>query len=168
MIPPLWREEIYHPLVVHFPIGVLFAATLLYAVAALSARREGAHGVRVGGRVLLAIGVAFAWAAIYTGNLAEDVVNRVICDPTVTHRHEELAEYAAIAASIILACDLVAWRLHLKTPRASWLRFWPAIVSVLLLGTYGLLLRAAHLGASLVFQQAAGVHRPSEACTEFE
>jgi uncharacterized membrane protein len=168
VIPPLWREQTYHPLLVHFPIGVLFAATLLYAVAALAARRERAPGLRAAGRVLLTVGVAFAWAAIYTGNLAEDVVNRVICDPTVTHQHEELAEYAAIAASLILAADLVAWRGELKTPAARWLKFWPPIASLLLLGAYGVLLRTAHLGASLVFQQSAGVYRPSESCKEFE
>ena len=164
----MWREETYHPLLVHFPIGVLLAAMLLYGLAAFAGRRERFSGLLPASRVLLAIGVASAWAAVYTGNLAEDVVNRVICDPTVTHRHEDLAQYATIAASLLLAIDLVAWRLEAKTSLHRWLRPWPAIMSALLLATYGLLLRTAHLGASLVFQQGAAVHRPSEDCKEFE
>lgn len=167
-MPSIWREEVYHPLLVHFPIGLLLAATVLHGLAAVAGGRERFAHLRAAGRILLAIGVASAWAAIYTGNLAEDVVNRVICDPTVTHRHEELAEYATIAASLVLALDLVARKLQLKSSQARWLRSWPAIMAVLLFATYGLLIRTAHLGASLVFQQAAAVHRPSEDCKEFE
>jgi uncharacterized membrane protein len=171
----MWRVELIHPLLVHFPIGLLVAAALLEAIGMLLSAGGGrlaAVGRSLSGcaLVMLVLGVPLAWAAVYTGGLAENVVNRVICDPTVTHDHQDAAWLASSVFSGALALALAA-RWGAASPRtglvaaARWLRL--LALPVILAGA-GLLGYAGHLGARLVYQQGAAVHHPSESCREFE
>jgi hypothetical protein len=120
--------------------------------------------------VLLALGVPLAWATVYTGGLAEDVVNRVICDPTLTHDHQDASWLASGIFSAALALALAArWGGASTRPSlasvARWLRL--LVLPVVLAGA-AQLAYAGHLGARLVYQQGAAVYHPSESCREFE
>lgn len=159
-IPDFWRAEIWHPLSIHLPLALLIAGSLFY-VFSLIIRKDA--WLKPAG-IFVLIGTLGAWVAVYTGNLADAAVARGICDPTVLEAHEQNAWVVTgffTAASLLIVF--------------SWLNFWQRfkkwmylVIIALMLAGSGFLIYTGHLGATLVYQQAAGVHQPSEDCTEFE
>ena len=163
-VPSLWRIELLHPLCVHFPIAFLSLAAVLSLFLPFFRERASFSFLAATRTWLLCAGVLAAWLAFYAGSMAEDVVNRVICDPTVTHRHEDLARLSSLlfsAALILVLGEKAAARIF---PERVLLWLQAAICAAGL----ALLIPTAHLGASLVYQQGAAVYRPSAECLEFE
>ena len=159
-IPDFWRTEVFHPLSVHFPIALLIMAFLFKVVAIRYSREVWERG----GTILLIAGVITIWIAIFTGDLADGVVSRKICDPTVLKDHENMAWTTAWVFSAGFLFDLLR---QLKYPVLK-NRITKFIVILLLAIGTGTLGYTGHLGAQLVYQQAAGVYVPSGDCTEFE
>ncbi|MDT0648043.1 DUF2231 domain-containing protein [Zunongwangia sp. F260] len=159
-IPEFWRTEVYHPLSVHFPIVLLLLA-FIFKLFALKFKRE---LWETGGTLMLLLGVAGIWIAIYTGNLADGVVSRKLCDPTILKDHENMAYLSAYIFSGSLLVDLAA---YFKTYFFRKMIVQIVLVLGLAAGT-GVLMYVGHLGATLVYQQAAGVNIPSGNCAEFE
>lgn len=169
-IPSLWRTELYHPLIVHLPIGILLLGSACGLFTEVRRYRTTAAGDDRVLRLMLIPGAALAWCAIYSGTLAEDVVNRTICDPTVTHSHRDLAFIAAYiftAAAIIATIRAPLLSRITDGSKAAARSVSAALILLLAAGSF-YLVSAAHLGASLVYLQAAGVYHPSESCKEFE
>jgi len=160
-IPDFWRTEVFHPLSVHFPIALLLIA-FVFQLIALRYKRE---LWEVGGTVLLALGVVGVWVAVYTGDLADGIVSRNLCDPTVLKEHENLAYVTAWLFTSALVVDLLKnYSSLIKGAKMNYLK----ILLVLLMGVgSGYLMYVGHLGATLVYQQAAGVYQPSADCNEF-
>lgn len=157
-IPDFWRTEVFHPLSVHFPIVLLLLATLFKLISLWSSKITWDHG----GRVLLVLGVIGVWISIYTGNLADGIVSRQLCDPTVLKEHENFAYTTAWIFTIALLIELISNYVDLlKTKITS------IILFLMLLSGSATLTYVGHLGAELVYQQAAGVNVPSEDCSEF-
>lgn len=169
-IPSLWRIELLHPLLVHLPIGLLLFGSvcgLLSEVRRFKSRTNPDDSLL---RLLLVPGAAFAWGAVYTGSMAEDVVNRKICDPTVTARHEDLAliaVYIFTAAAVLVLVRAPLLRRCCRAAGHAAMALSLGLILLLCTGSY-YLINAAHLGASLVYLQAAGVYQPSQSCNEFE
>lgn len=159
-IPDFWRTEVFHPLSVHFPIALLLAAFIFKIVALKNSREVWEKG----GTVLLIAGVVTLWLAVFTGDLADGVVSRKICDPTILKDHENLAWTTAWLFTAGLGIDLLR---QLKYPVFKNLLFKFFMILLLAIGT-GTLMYTGHLGATLVYQQAAGVYTPSGNCAEFE
>lgn len=159
-LPDFWRTEVLHPMFVHFPIALLTVA-FLFKVIALKYKREVWER---GGTVLLCLGVVGVWAAIITGGLAEDIVSDTICDPSVLEEHMDKAWITAWLFTAGLAIDLLR---YIKFPLFKNTVFLIAVILILTGGT-GLLAYVGHLGAKMVFQQAAAVHKPSSDCSEFK
>jgi len=157
-LPDFWRTEVFHPLSVHFPIVLLLMATLFKLISLWSSKITWDHG----GRLLLLLGVIGIWIAIYTGNLADGIVSRQLCDPTVLKEHENFAYTTAWIFTAALIIELLMRYIDLVKTRII------SIILVLLMfaGT-GTLMYVGHLGAQLVYQQAAGVNIPSGDCAEF-
>lgn len=159
----MWRAELWHPMVVHFPIVLLLGAAIARLFwHALSSSRAGVALAM--SRVMLYAGLAFAWIAVYTGTVADSVVSRTVCDPTVLEAHEQAAFRLGYLFSVAVAVDLldllgIQWI-------SSALKRW--LVTVLLVGGSLYLGYTAHLGAKLVYQQSAAVYQPTEGCREFE
>lgn len=156
------REELFHPATVHFPIA--FLGVVGFAAAFWLVTRRGSATLLF----LLTFGVAGGWIGILTGGWAEDVVNRVICDPTVTHDHEMWAEWSVWVASAVWPLLAVA---HFRRSSSNSYFRKPIVRSIVasaLLFVSGSVLWAGHLGASLVYQQGAAVYKPGPQCTEFE
>lgn len=164
-VPDFWRVELYHPLSVHAPLALLVVGTL-FRLAGQLAGREGRLGFLLpAGRLMLALGAASAWVAIWTGTLADGQVGRTLCDPTVAKTHEQLAWAVALTFSVAVLVDYLAGKIITATALSRTL-------AVFLAGAYlagaGMLVYGGHLGATLVYQQAAAVYHPSESCAEFE
>ncbi|WP_367183307.1 DUF2231 domain-containing protein [Christiangramia sp.] len=157
-LPEFWRTEVFHPLSVHFPIVLLLMATLFKLITLGSSKITWDHG----GRVLLLLGVIGIWISIYTGNLADGIVSRQLCDPTILKDHENLAYTTAWIFTIALLFELLSRYVDLiKTKSTS------IILVLLMMAGSATLAYVGHLGAELVYQQAAGVNVPSGDCAEF-
>lgn len=157
-LPDFWRTEVFHPLSVHFPIVLLLLATLFKLISLWSSKITWDHG----GRVLLVLGVIGVWISIYTGNLADGIVSRQLCDPTVLKEHENFAYTTAWIFTIALLIELISNYVDLLKTRII-----SIILVLMLLSGSATLTYVGHLGAELVYQQAAGVNVPSEDCSEF-
>ena len=161
-LPEFWRTEVFHPLSVHFPIALLLVG-FVFKLISLKFKRE---VWELGGTILLLTGVLGVWIATYTGNLADGIVSRKICDPTILKDHQNMAYVTSWIFTAALAAD------SLKYLRNSFLagkrKILSFLVALLMLGGSGFLIYVGHLGAELVYQQGAGVYMPAEDCREFE
>lgn len=160
-LPEFWRTEVFHPLSVHFPIALLFVAFLFKSIAIWSERETW----QLGGSILLILGVVGLWVSIYTGNLADGIVARKICDPTILKDHQNLSYTTSWIFTFTLALDL--FRPVLKPFLQYKERLFKLLIAVIMLIGVGFLSYTGHLGATLVYQQGAGVYTPSSDCYEF-
>ncbi|UII30637.1 hypothetical protein LVD17_20295 [Fulvivirga ulvae] len=160
LLPDWIRTEVYHALSVHFPIAFLLLGTLLKLIAVFVKK----DFLATSGSLLLYLGTITAWIAIYTGDLADGKVSRSICDPTVLKSHENMAYYLAYIFSAATTLDVAIRSGKLNNFRGIGTL---AVAFLMLIGS-SLLTYMGDLGASLVYEQAAGVSVPSEDCKEFE
>lgn len=113
------------------------------------------------------IGVALA---MKSGELAENVVNKVICDPTITKKHEEFAEIVTVLVMLSGALEIA--RIILFKLKSQFIFFHEKklnlVISILMLLASLTLFQVGHLGASLTYQQASAVYVPTKECKEFE
>lgn len=158
-LPDFWRTEVWHPLSVHFPIALLLTAFLFKTIGLWSKKTLWSQG----GTVLLFFGTIGAWMAVYTGDLADGIVSREICDPTVLKDHENAAFTMAWLFTTAMILDGIIFSGLLK----KGVRYIKILVFVLSLIGTGFLAYTGHLGATLVYQQGAGVYQPSSDCKEF-
>ena len=161
-IPDFWRTEIWHPLSVHFPIALLTFATLFYAVSFFLKGNTGKTFVLMA-KILLLFGVAAAWLSIFTGNKADGAVARTICDPIVLKDHE-ISAYTSTIIFSVAAFFLLLTDIPLVKKGRQILQ---ALVMAGLLAGSGYLVYTGHLGATVVYQQGAGVYKPDINCTGF-
>jgi len=160
-LPEFWRTEVFHPLSVHFPIALLLVA-LVFKIITIWSKKE---TWQLGGSVLLGLGVVGLWIAIYTGNLADGIVSRKICDPTILKDHQNLAFITAWIFTASFIFDVLLQLFSDKIRRKSWV--FKLLLIILLITGNGFLTYTGHLGATLVYQQGAGVYTPSSDCNEF-
>lgn len=161
-VPGMWREELWHPIMVHFPVALLIFGATLYAVQfavpySLKAR------TLFSARVMLTAGTLGAWLAIWTGHRADSVVGRTLCDPLVLEAHENYAYWMAWLFTIAVALDYGS--MLMRNNRV----LLPLRIAFLLAFAVGGALTGyiGHLGAKLVYQQGAATYQPSEDCSEF-
>jgi uncharacterized membrane protein len=160
--PSFWRTEIWHPLTVHFPISLLLLASIVKLVVLFLRTEQALFWSRAGAYMLYAGSLA-AWLSIYTGDMADGIVSRKLCDPTVLKDHEIAAYNLAYLFSAATALDL-SLRLNLIKLKTGLLQV--VVVLLMLVGT-GYLIYTGHLGASVVYQQAGGVNIPAGDCAGF-
>ena len=158
-LPGLWRTEIWHPLSVHFPITLLLIAAF-FKLIALFSKKDLWH---FGGSIFLLAGVLSAWISIYTGNLADGAVSRTLCDPTVLKDHQNAAYIMTGIFSGAAIADTLLWTSFLRVKQI----FFMKIIVLLMFAGSAALIYTGHLGITLVYQQGAGVYKPSADCSEF-
>lgn len=164
-LPSIWRTELFHPMVVHFPIVLLSFGTVGWVAGQILSSRDGYEWLVPGGRALLWLGVITTWMAIYTGSLADAEVVRTLCDPTVVETHEELAYLVGYLFSGAVLVDGA----NLYFEWEGWsIMILRGMIGLTLFAGSGVLFYVGHLGATLVYQQGAGVYQPSKDCIEFD
>lgn len=159
-LPDFWRTEVWHPLAVHLPLTALLLATLAFIISLFLKKNDWYQT----GVFLIIAGTLGAWAAVYTGNLADAIVVRDLCDPTVLESHENLAYLTSWIFTLTSFTSLSFYVKKLKLNR----KVIKILVVVFALTGSVFLARVGHLGATLVYQQAAGVYVPSDDCSEFQ
>lgn len=153
----MWRIELLHPVTVHWPIVVSLLAVLFWIAARLGRWWSPLRVFRVPATVLILLAAASAWLAVLTGYWADSVVGRDMYDPRPLKAHEnnaELVSWLLIAASVL---ELARYfpRLHRRVRAGA-----SVVLLAVLLASCGVMAWTAHLGASLVYQQGAGVVMP--------
>ncbi len=154
-LPPF---EGMHPLVVHFPIAFLMTVWIPALIAVVN-RKHGYQWMLVT-LLWFAIGIVGVFAAVLTGEAAEDIV--VATSQTVkdaVHEHEELGEFvrSIMIVGFLVFAALTAW-VGIKKPKKAVI----AVGAVISLAIYGFgvanLVKASHEGGVLVHKY--GVHAP--------
>lgn len=154
MFPPIPDWDGLHPLVVHFPIALLYVAPVFVLLAIVT--RKHADGFLLSAVILLIIGTIGAFVAVSTGEAAMQLADTT--DPAVSEtleRHEELAEDARTVFAILTVLA-IAWLVlpryvkPLARPAVSLVG--TALLFVLLLAANVLLANAAHQGGRLVHE----------------
>jgi len=159
----MWREELIHPLVVHFPVALLIFGTLFWITGLFWHKRF--PFLRPAGRLMLLIGTIGAWTAVYTGNLADGEVARTLCDPTVAKDHQRFAYMVGYLFSAFIVIEWIFTKGFLPFINT---RLVKSALAILLIAGCGFLGYVGHLGGKLVYQQSAAVYQPTEGCAEFE
>jgi uncharacterized membrane protein len=143
MLPPLPGWNGLHPLVTHFPIGLLLTVPVFLVISLCWPRRR---TWAIAALVLMLLGTAGAFLATSTGEASAEAVELAGRAGAVLERHEDLAELArnlfAGLAGVFIA---IVGAPHLLARR------WRPIFSTVLEGGF----LAAYLGACIVLANAA-------------
>jgi uncharacterized membrane protein len=157
-LPPVPSWDGLHPLIIHFPIALLFAAPLFVVIGAALGPRRG-RPMLYSALLLMALGAASTFFAIKTGEAAGKIAERSPEINAMIERHESLAENTSLTFSvltILFAGILLAPVVRHRTPG----RIASTILPLLFLVAYGegmlLLANTADHGGRLVHE--LGVH----------
>ncbi|MHB8078885.1 MAG: DUF2231 domain-containing protein [Candidatus Krumholzibacteriia bacterium] len=156
-LPPLPGWDGLHPLIVHFPIALLFVAPVFLAAAL--ARPAWRRAALASALVLATLGTAALYIAVPTGKAAGQLAERTPEINAALERHESLAETTRTLFTIltvILAVMLLAPRLLGRDLAPAPARLLQAAFLALYLGGTLVLANAAHEGGRLVHE--FGVH----------
>lgn len=149
----MWRIELLHPAVVHFPVALTVAGSLFWLLGHLTK----CGNFRAPAALTLLLAMLGAWAAVQTGFWADAEVGRELYDPRPLKDHENLG----LAFAWLMSAIALAEILRLTLFRNRRLRLVLNLLLGLALGIAMVLLGyTAHLGAGLVYQQGAGVEMP--------
>jgi uncharacterized membrane protein len=158
------RPEVWHALSVHFPIALLPVATITILISFFM-KGPAKRSWQTAATLLLFAGCLMAWIAVYTGSEAEGLVARKICDPTVLKDHEisgERMTWIFTASALFLIGSVTdALRGRFKTISLY-------LACALMLTGTGYLVYTGHVGATLVYEQGAGVKDHEVDCSEYE
>ena len=170
------RIELLHPMIVHFPIALLLTGAFARLLYFFAGNKKWADHLRVIYLWSLFFGFIGLIGAFLSGDEAEGVVNKIICDPTITNDHEDYAKLTMIACGVTLSLAAsqpifqTEWfKSRVKTSSTvflSWLHPYLKVLEVVVLViTLGLLVYSSHLGGTLVYEQgAAYLTTPNENC----
>lgn len=143
-----------HPILIHFPIALLFSAALVDVVAALARRNR----LRDGATALLVAGTVFLPLTYWTGRLASDrAISPFPRAQAVMSEHSDLAWLTLwVFVALTMFRLVLAYRARLQRG--------PHVVTTLLLvAATGLLGVTADRGGRLVFDLGVGVRPVREA-----
>lgn len=151
--------QTWHPLTVHFPIAFL----MLSGILSLYLLINYSGSLAKFNLALMGLGIITAFLSLYTGDIEDGKVSRTLCDPTVLKTHENYGYYMIwcyVTLFIFWMAKLYSRLQHYK----AIITLFIALSSIAGLGT---LVYTGHLGASLVYKQAAGVEVPDGDCSGF-
>ena len=159
-LPPIPPLEGMHPIVVHFPIGILLIAWLPILVGVIDKKRRNAWFASA--FMLLLVGTIGAFAAVFTGEATEETVGTTSqLIENAIHEHEEAAEMARnlfIATTIVfLAVWLTLAKINEKKKAMVAVAGGALVVAFYAVASLALA-NAGHLGGVLVHQH--GIHAP--------
>lgn len=135
-----------HPMLVHFPIGLLTASVLFEGIGAWWNREH----FRESALWLLVLGLLGGVSAAVAGGMAEETAEKAGIAESLIETHETLA-----LMTLGLFGALLLFRVFLRN------RFTPRIMAGYFLASVvglGLLSVTGHLGGDLVYQHGAGVN----------
>ncbi len=149
--PPIPSWDGLHPLIIHFPVGLLLVVPVFIILSLVSKRSGRAYAMAA--LVLMLLGTAAVFVAVSTGEAAGQLAERTPEINRVLTHHEELAETTRVVFSVLTA----AFALILFGPKLlkrELGRVPPAVLTLIFLVLYlaGALVlsNTAHNGGMLV------------------
>ena len=135
-----------HPMVVHFPVALLMGSVLFDLLASWLQN----PGLRSAAKYCLWAGIVTGFAAVQTGEMAEEALEHGAVLHELIEEHEHWAKRGLIA--FVVLAVLRAW--HGAKSQLEDLPLWyfiGALAAAVVLG------RGAHLGGQMVYEHGAGV-----------
>lgn len=145
---PGWAPNV-HPLIVHFPIGLLLTAAVVDTVAWLLRCNQPLRSVATG---LYVTGTLTLLAAYFTGRAAAETVWLPGMAHAAVKEHWDMAFRAVWFFGVLTVIrTIVLWRF--PTPR------WPAVAALAMAGALGvgLIAETGDRGGRLVYEHAVGI-----------
>lgn len=143
------RIELLHPIINHFTVAFLFIGVIVKLIGFFCRKKMIYPQMLAFSRALLTIGVGFALCSIITGELADDVVEKQLCELDVLQLHEKIAFATASAFVPALVLDWIR-----KWAPRRWLT---VLSSILYISATGMLLLLGALGGDVVYSQGGAV-----------
>jgi len=160
-LPPSWDG--FHPLIVHFPIGLLAVAPLLVVLGLILRKHE--RGLNVAALTLMALGTAAAFLAVSTGEAAEDAATVTGPVHRLIEEHGEAAEFARTLFVVLTLAFAGITLLPTMAPKLKRSARVGAAIGFLVLYAVSLLplMNAGHLGGELVHSHGVRANLSSAA-----
>ena len=157
-LPPLPSWDGLHPLIIHFPIGLLFVAPLFVVIGAIL-KPQKSRPMFVAALLLMVLGTVAAVIAMESGEATAKLADRTPQINAVISAHEDLAERTVItftALDLLFLAIVVLPQLMKRVPA----RLLTTALPLLFLAAYAFgvltLTNTAHNGGRLVHE--FGVH----------
>lgn len=99
-LPPIPTWDGLHPLIIHFPIGLLLVAPVLVLIGAVMPPRKG-RTMLIAALVLMVLGTVSVFIALQTGEAAAELADRTPEINAIIQQHESLAEKTRLVFSIL-------------------------------------------------------------------
>lgn len=153
------REELIHPALIHFPISCLILILFTKSAQIFMAKKSKDYLKLISFThyFLLFVGLSMLLPVIFLGDMALDVIKGQLCSLTTAYKHEELSQMTLIIFILVLALEVT-----LLTGKVKKSLF--GIAHILILFFIGIgdfyLIKTAHLGGILVYEQGAAVKIP--------
>lgn len=152
--PPIPSWDTLHPLIIHFPIALLFIAPVFILLGSLLKPEKG-RAYLIAALVLMAAGTASIFMAVQTGEAAGKLAERTPAINAVLEHHEQLAEATQVGFSV-LTVIFTAILLVPRLLRSNSSRLVATVLPLVFLVFYGagilLLTNTAHDGGRLVHE----------------
>lgn len=153
-LPPIPTWDGLHPLIIHFPIGLLLIAPVMILISVLMPPQKG-RTMLLAALVLMIVGTVSVFIALETGEAAAELADRTPEINALIQHHESLAERTRIVFSVLTlgfaAILFLPTILKRQVSRASHI-----ILPLVFLCFYGagavLLANTAHQGGRLVHE----------------
>jgi len=152
-LPPIPSWDGLHPLVIHFPIALMFVAPILVILAVVV--RKHAGGLLLGASGLMIISAVSAIVAVSTGEAASGLAEKVPGAGAILDNHEKLGEQAR-TLTVLLALAMCAGTAGyiFKADKAPG-KLWLGLAGLYLVGhAFGAIViaKAGHEGGRLVHE----------------
>jgi uncharacterized membrane protein len=152
-LPTLPPWDGLHPLVIHFPIALVFVSPLLILLAMLW--KQQTRTLLIVATLMMLLAAAGAWLATSTSGAAEEFAENVPGAKSILHEHEELGEaarnFTTALAIVLLVATAAFCKWNAKVPRAATLI--GGLIFLLANGSTALVIaNAAHEGGRLVHE----------------
>jgi uncharacterized membrane protein len=143
------RWELLHPMIVGFPISFLIFGSFLRISCFFFKKREFYPQLVTYSRVLVLIGILLGITAVFSGEIANNIIYSSLCNPDTLDSHQAFGY-----------TTLVVYTLAYLLDRASKLsKIFEIIALLLFCFGFILLFITGYFGGSLVFDQGAAVEK---------
>ena len=143
------RTELVHPMIVGFPISFLLVGSLLRLLAFFFRNSSLYRTMLIASWSCLALGIFFGIFAVFTGEMAHDIVYPNLCNQKILDYHERIAIVTLSMYAVALLLDREK-KIHRSFGIMSIVIYWIAPIFLILTG---------YFGGKLVFEQGAAVEK---------
>lgn len=159
------REELLHPMFLHFPIA-LFVLALLLKFSQLICPKQFKNTIiyiSISNKVILTLAALTYLISIFLGDIALDAIKKNFCDLSAIYNHEQVAQNALYFFIGALLFEGVSSIEQIKKSKFYLTTINLIVLTFLFAGNYTMV-DAAHLGAQLVYEKGAAVKNSSNSC----